>query len=222
MTNVILVEDDRDIAAAVVDYLELESIVCDYAADGASGIEMIRSQPYQVVILDINLPRMSGFDVCEKMREEGIAAPVLMLTARDSLDDKLTGFSSGTDDYLVKPFAMDELVARVKALAGRRSSRSALLQVSDLELNLNQRCATRGDIDLEATPKELALLETLMRASPDAVSRRDLASAAWGDDVPDSNSLNVHMHNLRKNVDRPGMTALLHTVPGYGYAIKEA
>ena len=221
MISAILVEDDRDIATAVVEYLQLESIDCDYASNGASALELIRAQNYHVVILDINLPRMSGYTVSKTLREEGSDVPILMLTARDTLDDKLTGFSSGTDDYLVKPFAMDELVARVKALAGRRSTRSFRLQVGDLQLNVSERRATRDGELLDLAPKSLALLEVLMRASPDPVSRKELTESVWGDDEPESNSMNVHMHSLRKNVDLPGMPKLLQTVAGYGYAIKE-
>lgn len=221
MTSAILVEDDPDIAAAIVDYLAMEGISCDYAANGAAGLELIRSQPFDLVILDINLPRMSGYTVCKTLREDGLDVPILMLTARDTLDDKLEGFLSGTDDYLVKPFAMVELVARVKALAGRRSSQSVRLKVGDLELDVKQRRATRGDQLLQLSPKSLALLEVLMRASPDPVDRRQLVDAAWSEDLPDSNSLNVHMHGLRKALELPGKPTLLQTVTGFGYALKE-
>ena len=221
MISAILVEDDRDIAAAVVDYLATEGISCDYATNGTAGLELIRAQPYNVVILDINLPRMSGYSVCRKLREEGFDVPILMLTARDTLDDKLEGFVSGTDDYLVKPFAMVELVARTKALAGRRSSQSVLLKVADVVLDVKRRHAMRGDQVLQLSPKGLALMEALMRASPEPVDRRQLVDAAWDDDQPDSNSLNVHMHSLRKALEQPGKPTLLHTVAGYGYVLKE-
>lgn len=221
MISAILVEDDRDIAAAVVDYLATEGISCDYTTNGAACLELIRSQSYDVVILDINLPRMSGYTVCKVLRKEGLDVPILMLTARDTLDDKLEGFVSGTDDYLVKPFAMVELVARTRALAGRRSSQSVLLKVSDVVLDVKRRQAIRGDQVLQLSPKGLALMETLMRASPEPVDRRRLVDAAWGADLPDSNSLNVHMHGLRKVLDQPGKPTLLHTVAGFGYVLKE-
>ena len=221
MISVILVEDDRDIAAAVVEYLELESISCDYASNGKSGLELIKSNSYQVVILDINLPRRSGYSICKELRDKGFETPILMLTARDSLEDKLTGFSVGTDDYLVKPFEMDELVARVKVLAGRRSGQNRLLKVSNVELNLGKHQATRDGISLQLPAKELALLEALMRASPEPVSREQLVEVVWGEDGPDSNSLNVHIHNLRKSVNQSGSTELIQTVAGFGYVIKE-
>ncbi len=222
MTSAILVEDDPDIAAAVVDYLALEDIRCDYAANGAAGLELLRSNTYDVLILDINLPRMSGYEVCNTLRDDGLDVPILMLTARDTLDDKLKGFDAGTDDYLVKPFAMVELTARVRALAGRRSSRASLLRVAELELQPKARLATLAGEPLPLSPKGLALLEALMRASPEAVGREQLVDAAWGDDQPDSNSLNVHMHGLRKMLNRPGKPALVHTVAGFGYALKES
>ena len=127
MISALLVEDDLDLARAIVDYLELERIACDHAGNGVAALELARDTEFDMIILDLNLPRMDGLDVCSHLRDEGNDVPILMLTARDSLDDKLSGFDRGTDDYLVKPFAMDELLARVKALAGRRSSQSKKL-----------------------------------------------------------------------------------------------
>ena len=121
MTNVLLVEDDIDLASTIVDYLELETIQCDHASNGLLGLNLIERQPYQVIILDINMPKMDGLTLCALLRERGLDTPVLMLTARDSLNDKLQGFQVGSDDYLIKPFAMQELVARVQVLARRRS-----------------------------------------------------------------------------------------------------
>ncbi len=133
MLNLLLVEDDLDLATAVVDYLELESIQCDHAVNGVVGLNLIKRNTYQAIILDLNLPRMDGLAVCQHMRDLGDDTPVLMLTARDSLDDKLIGFESGADDYLVKPFAMEELIARVKVLSRRRSGqikKRSLLKIS--------------------------------------------------------------------------------------------
>jgi DNA-binding response OmpR family regulator len=220
MINALLVEDDLDIAGAVVDYLGLESIDCDHAADGVAALSLVRSQDYDMLILDINLPRLDGLSVCARLREEGFDVPILMLTAMDSLDDKLAGFDSGTDDYLVKPFSMDELLARVRALSGRRSTQVRKLQVSDLVLNLNQKSVIRAEESLRLSPTGLKLLESLMRASPDPVSRRALIAAVWGDEQPDSNSLKVHIHNLRKQIESPDKPVLLHTIAGVGYAIK--
>ncbi len=219
--DVLLVEDDLDLAATVVDYLELESIQCDHAANGIAGLNLIEENNYQVVILDINLPKLDGFSVCERLRNAGDSVPVLMLTAKDTLDDKLTGFRVGTDDYLVKPFELSELVARVKALSGRKSSRANQIAVADVTLNLNSKLAKRGDRQLRLSPTCLSLLQTLMQASPNPVSRQSLVERVWGHDAPDSNSLKVHIFNLRKELEHQHETKLIHTRPGFGFAMYE-
>jgi DNA-binding response OmpR family regulator len=220
MISVLVVEDDLDLATAVVEYLQLEGMRCDHAGNGVTALELAQGGAFDVVILDLNLPRLDGLGVCGTLREQGNDVPVLMLTARDSLDDKLSGFDSGTDDYLVKPFAMDELLARVRALAGRRSSRVRKLSCADLELLIDQKKALRAGSQLRLSPTEMVLLEHLMRASPDPVNRADLIRAVWGDEQPDSNSLKVHMHNLRKQIDKHGDSQLLHTVAGVGYQLR--
>ena len=159
--------------------------------------------------------------VCSTLRERGLDVPVLMLTARDSLQDKLAGFDAGTDDYLVKPFSMDELLARIKALAGRRSVQIRKLRVADLVLDLDNKQVFRADRSVRLSPTGLTLLEILMRASPHPVRRQVLVRDVWGEDQPESNSLKVHIHNLRKQLDSDELPALLHTGPGYGYALRE-
>ena len=220
--KLLLVEDDIDLATAVIDYLELEDIQCDHASNGLLGLNLIEQNNYQVIILDLNLPKMSGLSVCESMRRKGIDTPVLMLTAMDSLQDKLTGFEKGTDDYLVKPFAMKELIVRIQALSRRRSGQVHRLTLLDLELDLQKKQATRNQVLLKLSPIGLKILEVLMRASPNPVSREDLIQNVWGDDQPDSNSLKVHIFNLRKQVDGGELTTLLHTISGYGFALKSA
>lgn len=220
MINALLIEDDLDLAGAVVDYLALEDIQCDHAANGVAGLELQEKNHYQLLILDLNLPRMDGLQVCNTLRARGDAVPILMLTARDSLEEKIAGFSAGTDDYLVKPFAMVELVARCRALANRRSGQVQRLQVADLLLDLESKTAQRNQRTLKLTPIAFRLLECLMRASPAAVSRADLLRAGWGEEPPDSNSLKVHIHNLRKAVDGDHAVKLLHTLPGAGFALR--
>jgi len=220
MLNLLLVEDDLDLATAVVDYLELEDIQCDHAANGLAGLNMIINNDYQAIILDLNLPKMDGLTVCKNMREQGIDTPVLMLTARDSLDDKLVGFDSGADDYLVKPFAMEELIVRMQVLARRRSGQVKRLTLADLELDLQQKQAYRAQQLLKLSPTAWKILETLMRATPNPVSREKLMQAVWGDDQPDSNSLKVHIFNLRKQLDAGNVPPLLHTVTGLGFALR--
>ncbi|MDG3085774.1 response regulator transcription factor [Vibrio hannami] len=215
----LLVEDDIDLATAVVEYLELEDIQCDHAANGYSGYNLVTKNNYDVLILDLNLPKMSGLEVCEKLRQQGMDIPVLMLTARDTLDDKLTGFSKGADDYLIKPFAMEELIVRARVLARRRSGQVTKLSVSDLTLDLNQKQAFRNNQQLKLSPTALKILEVLMRASPNPVSRESLMQSVWREAQPDSNSLKVHIFNLRKQVDGESERKLVHTIPNQGFAI---
>lgn len=219
--QLLLVEDDLDLAKAIVDYLALEDIQCDHAANGLSGLNLIQQGQYDTVILDLNLPKMNGLEVCARLREQGIDVPVLMLTAKDTLDDKLTGFSKGADDYLVKPFAMEELIIRAQVLSRRRSGQVTKLSVSDLEVDLQSQTATRSSEPLKLSPIGFKLLETLVRASPNTVSREKLMQSVWGDEQPDSNSLKVHMFNLRKAVDSRFETNLIHTITGRGFALKK-
>jgi DNA-binding response OmpR family regulator len=220
MLHVLLVEDDLDLANTLVDYLALEQIECDHIANGSAAESLINDNRYDALILDVNLPGQSGFHLCEKVRADGNDTPVLMLTARDALHDKLTGFEVGSDDYLVKPFEMAELVARIKALAMRRSGQAKRFQVADLMMDIQQHQATRGAVALRLSPTGWKLLETLMRASPKVVSKQALEHVLWGDEVPNTDSLKVHLHKLRKQVDLPGLEPLIHTVTHHGVVLK--
>jgi DNA-binding response OmpR family regulator len=221
MLNLLLVEDDSDLAAAVIDYLELENITCDHAANGVLGLNLIEKNSYQAIILDLNLPKMHGLTVCELMRAQGNDTPVLMLTAMDSLNDKLAGFAKGADDYLLKPFAMAELIVRVQALARRRSGQVTLLKAVDIELDLKMKKAFRNTRELKLTPTALKILEVLLRESPKPVSRETITQAVWGDAQPESNALKVHIFNLRKQLDLTGDKIVLHTISGFGFSISE-
>jgi DNA-binding response OmpR family regulator len=221
MLNVLLVEDDLDLADTVVQYLEIEGICCVHGANGMAGLQLAKEGGYQVLLLDINLPRLDGLSLCEQLRASGDDTPILMLTARDGLDDKLAGFEAGTDDYLVKPFALQELVVRLNALARRRSGQVRKLSCLDLEMNLRDKTVTRNSINVKLSPIGWRLLETLLRASPDVVSRQELEEAVWQDDLPDSNSLKVHIFHLRKAIDVPFSTPLLQTITGHGFALRE-
>ena len=214
----LLVEDDFDLSATIVQYLELSGMTCDHAASGEAGLALARKNDYDVLVLDVMLPRISGLEVCKVLRAEGRDTPILMLTARDTLDDKQAGFSSGTDDYLVKPFDMPELVMRIRALARRRSCQARVLSACDITLNLDERQAVRSGRKLTLTPTGWTLLETLVRYSPAVVSREKLVRAIWGDDSPETDSLKVHLHHLRREVNGDDIP-LLHTVPGHGYVI---
>lgn len=198
MIKLLLVEDDLDLAGNVMDYLELEDIVSDHASNGVAALQLLADNRYQVVVLDINLPRLDGLQVCGRAREQGNDTPIIMLTARDQLQDKITGFEQGADDYLVKPFAMEELVMRVKALAKRRSAQNKQLAVAGLVLDLSGKSVSFNGNELHCSPTGLKLLEQLMRASPNPIDRDELVERVWGEESPDSNSLKVHMHKLRK------------------------
>lgn len=219
--QVLLIEDDLDLATTVIEYLDLEEIECDYAANGQVGLNLVLANRYQVILLDINLPRMNGLEVCEALRRKGIDTPVLMLTARDTMEDKLAGFSAGTDDYLLKPFVMKELVARTRALSNRRSTQSKRLVLADLELDLSRKSVKRAGKTLDLTPIGWAILETLMRESPNVVSRQEMEQAIWQGDPPDSNALKVHLYHLRQKVDKPFDYPLIQTVPNHGFVMRD-
>lgn len=218
--QLLLIEDDLDLAKAIIDYLELEEIQCDHAANGIAGFTLITQNPYDAVILDLNLPKMNGLEVCEKIRSLGIDVSILMLTARDTLDDKLTGFSKGADDYLVKPFAMEELIVRAQTLSRRKSGQVTCLKVEGIELNLQAQTVMREGVELKLTPIAIKILKVLMQESPNTISREKLMRSIWGDEQPDSNSLKVHMYNLRKVIDSKEESKLIHTITGRGFAFK--
>lgn len=219
--HTLLVEDNLSLAETVIAFFELEGIDCDYAATGSQGLELALSNEYQTILLDINLPRMNGLEVCEALRHQGVDVPVLMLTARDTLEDKLAGFDAGTDDYLIKPFELSELAARVKALAKRRSAQAQKLAVGPLVMDLSSKTASREGKTLNLSPTGWKLLELLMRESPSVVSRQKMENAIWSDaDFPDSDVLKVHLYKLRQQVDKPFSTKLIETVATHGVAIR--
>jgi DNA-binding response OmpR family regulator len=221
MIRALLIEDDFDLANTVVDFLSIENIECDHASNGISGLNFIEENHYDIVLLDLNLPRLDGISVCQSVRKKGFDIPILMLTARDQLKDKVAGFDAGTDDYLIKPFELEELVVRVKALSRRRSGQAQILKCGDLEMNLAEKSVTRNKLAIKLSPTGWQLLETLLRASPNPVPRTELEHSIWGDDIPDSNSLKVHIFHLRKNIDTPFDKALIHTIAGHGFALKD-
>ena len=216
----LIVEDDLDLAGTITEYLALEGIESDHASNGPAGLTMARDRRYDVIVLDVGLPKLNGLEVCHALRCDGTPTPVLMLTARDTLDDKLAGFNAGTDDYVVKPFEFSELVARIRSLAHRRSGQVRRLCVGDLVMDLDQHQVTRAGDPLRLTPIGWKLLESLMRASPSVVSRVELVDMVWGDDPPDTNSLKVHLHRLRQDVDKAYSHAMVTTVPGRGVALR--
>jgi DNA-binding response OmpR family regulator len=223
MLRILLIEDQRDIAANIWDFLEFRGFVMDHAADGATGLRMAMDGGYDVIVLDLGLPKLDGLDLCRKLREAGRDTPVLMLTARDTLEDKLSGFAQGADDYLVKPFAMKELEARVRALYRRgRLQHGEVLRIADLTLDPVNVQVERAGQALTLTRAGFVLLELLLRRSPHLVRHADLAHALWGESGGDIATLHTHLSVLRSVIDRPFKQQLLHTVHGFGYRMAES
>jgi DNA-binding response OmpR family regulator len=220
--HILVIEDNPDLAANVCDFLEAKGHIVDAAGDGITGLHLAVTKDYDAIVLDIVLPGMDGFTLCRKFRDEARRnTPVLMLTARDALDDRVAGLECGADDYVLKPFALRELEARLKALVRRSKSEMtpAVLRIGDLELDPGLVRVKRGERSISLPPIPLKLLETLMRASPQVVRREELERAVWGDAPPDSDALRSHMHTLRLAVDSPGEAPLIHTQRGIGYRL---
>ena len=220
--QILIVEDDNDVATSLCEFLEKCGYIVDAAADGVTGLHLATVGTFDAIVLDVALPGLDGLELSRHLREVARkTTPVLMLTARDALSDKLAGFESGADDYLVKPFALAELDARLRALIKRSSGRMGEreLRVRDLCLNLDTMEVKRGRTPIAVKRIGLRILELLMRESHRVVRRQELESLIWGDDPPDSDALRAHIHMLRKAIDRPFAVPLLHTMPGIGYRL---
>lgn len=220
--NLLIVEDQQDLAANIGDFLEMGGFIADYAADGLTAMNLLAENHYDAIVLDIMLPNIDGFEVCKRLRTElHLDTPVIMLTARDQLEDKLTGFDKGADDYLVKPFELKELEARL--IAAIRRTRGEIepqsLKVHDLEFNPQTMKATRDEQTLKLSRISLKILHLLMREAPNIVSREKLENEIWPDMPPDSDALRSHLYNLRKVVDKPFDIELIHTVTNIGFKI---
>lgn len=220
--KLLIVEDNPDIVANLYDFLEPRGFVLDHARTGGDGLQRARSEVFDAIILDVMLPGMEGTTLCRRLRQEARqATPVLMLTARDSLEDKLLGFASGADDYLIKPFLMAELEARIHALVRRSQRRMepAPLVAGDLTFDTERYEVYRAGKRLSLTPTGYRLLACLMRAAPRMVTRLELEREIWGEDPPDSDALRTHLHALRQAVDKPFERRLIKTLPGVGYRV---
>lgn len=219
--DVLLIEDNPDLAGNIVDYLESRGHRVDLARDGLSGLHFAASKAFDAIVLDLGLPDIDGVELCRRLREEGLATPILMLTARGELDDKVLGLEAGADDYLVKPLSLRELEARLRAQVRRAAGglEQQRLQVGDLLLDERTRQVSRQGRRIALAPLDYQLLRLLMRASPAVLPRERLESLLWGDDPPDSDALRAHIHRLRLAIDRPFDVPLLHTVPHVGYRL---
>lgn len=219
--KILVVEDNRDIAENIADYFEPLGHQLDFAADGKQGLSLAVAEDFDVIVLDVMLPRMDGMTLCKKLREAHKATPVIMLTARDQLDDKLQGFDAGADDYLVKPFSVKELEARLLALLKRLNNfgQHPQLQTGTLVFDPNTLKVEREGQTLELNPIQRRLLQFLMQRSPKVVRREELEQIVWGDSPPDKDILRTHIYSLRNVVDKPFAEKYLHTVHGVGYRL---
>jgi two-component system, OmpR family, response regulator len=220
--RVLVVEDDARMAAAIRRGLRSEGMAADVAASGREALELGRSGEFDGVVLDVMLPDLDGFETCRLLREGGVWAPIIMVTARDSVEDRVRGLDEGADDYLTKPFSLAELLARLRALARRAPvERPTVLEVDDLRLDPATHQVWRGDVEIELSGREFALLETFMRRPGQALSQTQLLEAVWDTaDEQRSNVVEVYVRYLREKLDRPFGVTTLETVRGLGYRLR--
>jgi two-component system OmpR family response regulator len=219
--RVLVVEDEVKMAGLIRRGLVEEGYAADVASTGEDAIWMAQAHPYDAIVLDVMLPRLSGFDTCRTLRNAGVWSPVLMLTSRDAVEDRVAGLDAGADDYLTKPFSFAELLARLRALARRGGvERPAELEVGDLRVDPAARRAWRGKVEIQLSPKEFALLETFMRRPGQVLSRLQLLEHAWDFAYENrSNVIDVYVRYLREKVDRPFGASSIETVRGVGYRL---
>ncbi len=219
--RILLVEDEQNVASFLKKGLEEEYYTVDVAEDGAQGYSMGTSQEYDCIILDVMLPEMSGLEVCKKLRAAGLKTPILMLTALDSVGSKVEGLESGADDYLTKPFAFSELLARIRALLRRVPDSLSELTMQELRMDLLSRRVFRGDQEIVLTQKGFAILEYLLRNKGRVLSRTQIIENIWGYNFdPNTNVVDVHIKFLREKIDKGFRKKLIHTVRGAGYVLK--
>ncbi len=219
--SILLVEDNQDIATQLCEYLQELGWVVDWASTGRQGVALALANPFDVVLLDLNLPDIDGLEVCRKIKDQSpVYLPVLMLTARDAIEDKQLGFGLGADDYVTKPFEFRELSFRCQALARRAQlHQSKRIELGDLVVDQGAHTASRAGISLKLTNVGFKILHSLARAYPQAVSRTQVIHAVWGDEQPDSDALRSHIYSLRNSLDKPFEFAMLKTITNVGYKL---
>jgi DNA-binding response OmpR family regulator len=220
--RLLIVEDDRDLARNLIDYLDIQGDAPDYAPDGHSALQLLAANSYDLIVLDLMLPGIDGIAVCKRIRQELFSrVPIVMLTAKDDIDVKISAFDIGADDYVIKPVAMRELEARIRALIRRASQEkdNAVLVVGDLRFDTGTMKIERAGQVIVMPPVPTKILSLLMRHSPNVVHRLAIQREIWGDEPGDNHALIVHMHTLRNAVDKPFEQQLIHTVRGFGYRI---
>ena len=217
--RILLVEDERKVASFVARALRENAYAVDVAATGEEGLRLALENPYDTILLDVRLPGISGIELCRKLRQEDVQSPILMLTARGLVEQRVEGLDAGADDYLTKPFALAELQARVRALVRRGFRRGeAKLRCADLELDRHRRSVTRGTAKVPLTSKEFALLELLLLRSPDSVTRSEIIEHVWDSHFDsDTNLVEVYINRLRQKIDHGHGAKLMHTLRGVGY-----
>ena len=220
--NILIVEDNADLAENIGDYLEARGHAVDFALDGIGGLHLALTQEYDVIVLDIMMPGMDGMSVCRKLREEGgKQTPIIMLTALDTLSDKLEGFDSGADDYLVKPFQLQELEARLAVLTKRSSLASTgRLSIADVTMDMGTMEVYRSGVPIELNRTCMKILTMLMQAYPNVVTRKNMEKALWGDMPPGSDALRSHIYALRRALEKPFNSTLIETIHRVGYRFK--
>lgn len=219
--KVLIIEDDAELAAAMADYLELQGVECDFAYHGVSGLALALEGGFDVIILDLMLPRLGGFEVCNQLRRQGVSTPVLMLAASDTNAEQLKGFQVGIDDYVVKPCPMPLLWARLQALLRRSKQQVEKLSVGPLTVYFKEHRVSRGGLEIKLTPTGWKILELLVRSSPNVVSRTDLEGHAWPGSEVDTGNFNVQLHQLRKAIDKPFEYPMIHTLVGVGLCVRD-
>lgn len=219
--RILIIEDNPGIAENIGDFLETKGHILDFAMDGLGGLHLILTETYDVIVLDIMLPGMDGITLCRKLIGSNMQyPPIIMLTARDTLSDKLEGFDAGADDYLVKPFELKELEARIRVLAGRKKRQSPKkLKIGGLTLDLGTMQVQRDGKEIQLNKACIMILKTLMEASPKVVSRQELESALWGDMPPGSDPLRSHIYTLRRKIDKSFDHPMLQTIHGLGFKL---
>jgi DNA-binding response OmpR family regulator len=219
--TILLVEDSLELATLVTEYLEKQGFLMDYASDGRQALNLLSTNHYELLLLDLNLPRVDGLEVCRQAKKTDIALPIIMLTARDSIEDSLEGFAQGADDYITKPFDLRVLRARIDAVNHRyaQAPQSNNVSYNGLELISSKRSAKRENKEIKLTPITYTILETLLKRAPEPVTRAELEEAVYGDDPPDDDVLRYHIYHLRKMIDKPFDKPMLHTLAKQGYRI---
>jgi two-component system, OmpR family, response regulator len=220
--RVLVVEDEVKLASVIRKALKEDGLLADVAVRGEDALWMAAANPYDVVVLDVNLPGIDGFETCHRLRVDGVRSPILMLTARDTVDDRILGLDTGADDYVGKPFDLSELLARIRALSRRGPvEQGTLLRVGDLTLDTRTHVVRRGEVDIALSVKELQVLEVFMRHPGHVLSRYDLLERAWDMDYDNrSNVVDVYVRYLRERIDRPFGVESIETVRGAGYRLR--